>query len=308
MPLKRTPPKTTASAPSQLTAPELKIQSSSSEQEIHRLGAAESEKCTAVSRRPKRLKADSSDVQISAFMTEMRAMFTDLKKQQDQKMEKIYSAIEEIKIQNNDIRTSVEFLSLKYDTLIEEINDVKVKCKDNQSYIKALEEKADKLEKSARSTCIEIKNIPIKTPESKDCLLKCLRDLGEILNVPIQSHEVKDIYRIGSKDPKNKTIIAEFTSALMKEKILRSYKKFNKEHSKLCTENLKISGPAKPIFISENLTAKMKRIFYVAREFAKSNEYRYCWSSNGKIFIREKEGAALHMIKEESDLNLIKKV
>lgn len=308
MPLKRTPPKTAARAPSQLTAPDLKIQYSSSEQETHGLGSAESENCTDASRRPKRKKADTSDVQMNAFMTEMRAMFIDLKEQQDQKMEKIYSAIEEIKIQNNDIRASVEFLSLKYDTLLEEIHDVKAECKDNQSYIKALEEKVDKLEKNTRSTCIEIKNIPIKTPESKDCLLKCLRDLGEILNVPIQSHEVKDIYRIGSKDPKNKTIIVDFTSALMKEKIIRSYKKFNKEHSKLSTENLKIGGPAKPIFISENLTAKMKRIFYVAREFAKSNEYRYCWSSNGKIFIREKEGAVLHMIKEESDLNLIKKV
>lgn len=307
MPLQRTPPTATAPVKPKLTAPELTIQYSSSEQDLRGNQSADTDNTTLTSRRPKRKRTETSDGQITAFMSEMRALFTDLKEKQDQKMEKIYSAIEEIKTQNNDIRASVEFLSIKYDTLLNEIHDVKEECKENQNYTMALEEKIDKLEKNARSTCIEIKNIPVNSSESKDCLIKNLRDLGQVLSVPIQAHDVKDVFRIGSKDPKNKIIIAEFTSSLMKEQIIRMYRKFNKGPSKLSTENLKLSGPAKPIFISENLTAKMKRLFYLAREFAKSNGYSYCWSSNGKIFIREKEGAPLHLVKEESDLNLIKK-
>lgn len=80
------------------------------------------------------------------------------------------------------------------------------------------------------------------------------------------------------------------------------YKKFNKEGSRLSTEHLSISGPAKPVFVSENLSPKLKRLFYLARDFASSNEYRYCWVKNGKIFLREKDGAQHLMIKNESDL------
>lgn len=310
MPLKRTPPTKATPEPgsSKLVAPELNMQYSSSEQDLHGNQSADTDNSTQVSRRPKRKVTETSVGQITTFMSEMRAMFNDLKEQQNLKMEKICSAIEEIKIQNSDIRASVEFLSSKYDTLLGEIHDVKSECKDNQNYVRALEEKVDKLEKNARSTCIEIKNIPVKTSETKDSLLKNLRDIGHILNVPIQSQDVKDVFRTGSKDPNDRTIIAEFTSTLTKERIIRAYRKFNRGPSKLSTENLKLSGPVKPVFISENLTPKMKRLFYLAREFAKSNEYGYCWSSNGRIFIREKEGAPLHWIKEESDLKKTEKI
>lgn len=52
-------------------------------------------------------------------------------------MDKIFSAIEELKIQNSGIRASVEFLSIKYHTLLDELHDVKEECKDNQKYFKA---------------------------------------------------------------------------------------------------------------------------------------------------------------------------
>lgn len=85
----------------------------------------------------------------------------------------------------------------------------------------------------------------------------------------------------------------------MKELIIRTYKIYNKGLSKLSTENVKLSGPRKPIFISEILMGKIKRLFYLASEFAKVNGYSLCWSSNGKIFIVEKEGAPLPLIRNK---------
>lgn len=53
----------------------------------------------------------------------------------------------------------MELLSNKYDTLLDEIHNIKEECKDNQIYVRALEEKVDKLEKNSRSIHIKIKNI-----------------------------------------------------------------------------------------------------------------------------------------------------
>ncbi|KAL4708006.1 hypothetical protein ACJJTC_010622 [Scirpophaga incertulas] len=61
-------------------------------------------------------------------------------------------------------------------------------------------------------------------------------------------------------------------------------------------------GPSKPIFISENLTAKVKKLFYLSREFAKTHAYKFCWVTNGKIFLRKKENGTLSRIERESDL------
>lgn len=130
-------------------------------------------------------------------MSEMRVMFTDLKEKQDQKMDQIFSKV------------YVELPStVKYDAFLDEIRDVKEAYKDNQNYIKALEVKLDKVEKSAHSIYQNFnKNIVVNTFKSKDRLLKNLRVLGQILNVSIQSRDVNDIFRIDSKDPNYNTRI-----------------------------------------------------------------------------------------------------
>lgn len=50
----------------------------------------------------------------------------------------------------------------------------------------------------------------------------------------------------------------------------------------------------------------MRRIFYLAREFAKENNYNYCWSSRGFVYLREKENAPFIRIMNESDLDQLK--
>lgn len=116
--------------------------------------------------------------------------------------------------------------------------------------------------------------------------------------------EVKDAFRINNKDAAKRTVIVDFTSVLLEEKFVSKYRKGIKENNRLTTEKLRISGPSKPIFISENLTAKLKKLFFLAREHAKANDFKYCWVSNGKIFLRKREGGPLMRVNSEADLSL----
>lgn len=260
------------------------------------------ESSTKKSQRQKRKRTNTTDAQLAKFMSEMKGLFSDFKEQQEQKLNKIYSTIEEIKLQNTDIRTSIDFLSGKYECITMEIDALKKEVARNQDYIITMQDKLEKIERSSRSTCLEIRNIPFGKSETKTILSKTVTDIVKVLNLKMETQDIKDIFRIKTKNPENKTIIVELSSVIMKERILNAYKKFNKTNGKLNTTSLRIPGPPKPVFLSENLTAKMKRLFYLARDFAKSNDYSYCWSTGGKIFIRKKEGAPLHWIKEETDL------
>ncbi|KAJ8704357.1 hypothetical protein PYW08_013081 [Mythimna loreyi] len=222
-------------------------------------------------------------------------------------MEQLCVSVEQIKMQNLNIQTTVNFLSENYDDLKNKLQHLEVQLeterKNNLACLKTLEDRLESLERGARSSCVEIRNIPFNKSESKEGLLNTVIKIGSTLNVPFQPQEVKDIFRIGSKDSENRTIVVDFTSNLRKEKFIQMYKKYNKENSKLSTETLKISGPSKPVFVSENLSPKMKRLFFLARDYASTNDYRYCWIKNGKIFMREKDGAQHIMIKDESGLS-----
>ncbi|CAH2095924.1 unnamed protein product [Euphydryas editha] len=251
----------------------------------------------------KRKRAESEDDNIlHDFMQEMRHMFQELKKHQEKKVEEVCSAVDSI-------RSSVEFLAQKYDSVIDKLNKLETNRTSDAKYIKSLENRIEILERSARSTCLEIRNIPTAKSETKDDLLNVVSSVGNVLKTPIQSYEVKDVYRIKTKDPLNKTIIVDLSSNILKEKIITSLRKFNKYNNgsnKLSTEHLKISGPSKQVFISENLTSKMKRLYFLCRDFAKTNGYRYCWLSHGKIFLRKKEGAPFYRIDSEPDLMKLK--
>ncbi|KAG6439464.1 hypothetical protein O3G_MSEX000794 [Manduca sexta] len=249
---------------------------------------------------------NNNDKQLTAQISEIKQMFLDFKTLQEQKFEKLYTSFEEIKKQNIDIHSSINYLSNSYDTLKDQLQKLETERQTNLQYIKTLEDKLDKLESSSRSTSIEIRNIPIQKQESKQTLLSTINTIGTAISAPVEQLQIKDIYRINSKDKDNRPIIVDFTSVLTKENFINMYKKINKDKSKLTTDTIKISGPSKPIFISENLTPKMKRLFFLSRDIAKTKEYKYCWVSHGKIFLRKFDGSSIIQIKSENDIDCLR--
>lgn len=246
----------------------------------------------------RRKRPHSTD--LHELMDEMRNMFKDFKDEQSKRFDQLCSIVE-------DVRSTVDFWVDKHDQLQTRVEQLEVGRMADAQHIKTLEDRLDYLERGSRSTCLEVRNFPTSAAESKSALLESFIRTCKILNVPLEHYEVKDIFRMNnSKDPAQRTIIVDLTSCLLKEKVITMYRRFNKGTSKLSTEHLRMSGPPRPIFISENLSSKMKRLFYLAREFAKANDFMFCWVSHGKIFLRKRENGPLVRVTNEADLENIK--
>lgn len=132
---------------------------------------------------------------------------------------------------------------------------------------------------------------------------------GSVLNIPVQTSDIWNIYRVPSKSTSaNMPVIVEFTTTIMKENFLQSVKNYNRKNSrnKLNSLHLKIEGPELPIYISENLTSNGRRLYSAARKFASEQKFDFCWTSNGRVYLRKKEGDPLRRIEFESDLEKIK--
>ncbi|CAG9138041.1 unnamed protein product [Plutella xylostella] len=299
MPLNRTPTRELTAKPIQLVS---NLKHCSSEPALNDNPTATGP--ASASRTIKRKRSDSEGLEV--FMDEMRTLFKELKNTQAEKIEKLFTAVEEIKSQNYEIRASMEFISQKYDEFKLQLEKLERDHAKSHEYIQSLEEKIDTLERGQRSTCLEIRNIPCNKPETKEMLLKTVTEISRKLNVKMDSQEVKDIFRTKNKDPKKTTVILDLTSVLTKEKVIQMFKKYNKEKPRLSTEDLKLPGPSQPIFISENLSAKMKRVFFLARDFAKMNNFKFCWTSSGKIFLRKTEGEGPILIRCENDIIKLK--
>lgn len=295
MPLKRTPPKTQQVAGSDTTS---NVPTDTDNESTS----------NAVTRT--RTRKRQHDDELTVFMREMKDTFEKFKKEQDQKYTMLLSSVNAIKDQNSEIKIAMDFISKQYDDMEKKLASMTSERKVFQARIQQLESKIDTMERSQKGTSIEVKNIPPIKGESKTELLKLVDNISQTLNMQILNTEIRDIYRINTKNVNNKPIIVDFTSAIAKEKLLSRVKQYNKDNKdcKLNTSHFHISGPQKPIYITENLTAKCRKLYAQAREYAKMNDYSFCWISSGRVFLRQKEGTTHLRIDTEEDLAKLKSV
>ena len=119
----------------------------------------------------------------------------------------------------------------------------------------------------------------------------------------LQKTDIRDIFRINKKEG-IPTIIVDFVHPKTKQDIVKKVRNFNKKNSsnKLNTSHIKLQGPSKPIYVSECLTQKAQRLYYLARNFAKDNLYQFCWTSRGRVYIKRAEEEKQILIDTAADL------
>lgn len=302
MPLKRTPPKTDSPAaavfktPLQHYASDTNLTETPSQEFVLSKASSLTSVTSHNSKRKRQNSSDHSSVTDELSRSEILELFSSLKEGQELKFSAILTSIHEVKV-------VMDSMSHKYDEVLQRLDFLEEEKKGYDNKIKFLENKVEFLERYTRGTSIEIRNIPQDSKETKEELGTILRKAAVALDVPLDSSEIRDVYRIATKSGP-KTIIADFTTVSLRDKFIGGFKKCIKgnQTNKFTTTTLKISGPSQPVFISENLTQKDRRLFFLAREFARSSGYSFCWTSFGRIFMRKSEGSPHLRISCENDL------
>lgn len=293
MPLRRTPP------PASLPVPP---QHHVSEPNIRDLAPhiQSDEPPSFVSTRNKRKHNDD----LSTVKEEFAELFSKWSADQNTKFSVLLTSMNVLKEQNVDILKSIEFMSHKYDEAIKKLEVLEADRNTDRQHINFLENKIEAMERSLNKSTIELRNVPKNPTETKKDLTSIVQNLGEALNIPIQHSDLRDVFRINTKSQQNKPIIAELSNTMLRDNILKSIKSYNNQNrdSKFNTSNLKIDGPVKPVYVAEKLTYQAKKIYAVAREFAKSQNIAFCWISHGIVYLRKLEGSPAVRINCESDL------
>lgn len=214
-----------------------------------------------------------------------------------------------IQINSAEIMKSVELFGNCLGDLENKIYVMEQERKEFTDYLSKIDEKLDRLERNSIKTSVEIRNVPKVHKETKlslyDTALKLFNSLGNA----IPKSDIRDVYRAPSKSTDSKsTIIIEFTDTLTKNNFLSTSKEFNNKNpsNRLNNNHLGIGGERHPIYVSEHLTAKMKRFHFLARDVAKYAHYEYCWISNGQVYLRKREGLPYIRIKSEAQLHELK--
>lgn len=216
-----------------------------------------------------------------------------------------------IKETNDEIAASMVFINKQYEDIKSGLEKLQKERQEHRQCLEKLERKVQDLQFKSRSSCIEIRNIPIKDKETTEDLAKTVCNIGLTVGTSITSSDIRDVYRQPGKPGSTRPVIAEFQTVQLKSTTLSSVRTFNTSkktvYEKLNTEHINIPGMRQPVFVADYLPPSSKKLFHLSREFAKQNGFSYCWSSNGNVFLRKAQGEKQILISSEICLENLKK-
>lgn len=256
--------------------------------------------------RNKRYRAEVSPSDFTSLRDEMRELFRSFTAAQKQELNEIKANLQAIQTTNSSIETSISVLASQNEEFQKRIDQLESEKKKDREYISALEEKIEDLHRLTRKNNIEIKNVPKRNPESKEDLIGMTLKLSSNINLGMVANDIKDIFRLeGKQGSKTSTIIVELGSTLLKNDLLKKTKSFNrKNRNKLQAKHLGHTVEENtPVFISEQLTPRGARLYFLARDLVKTKKYKYCWTSFGKVFVRRDDTSRVITIFNETQVH-----
>lgn len=202
---------------------------------------------------------------------------------------------------------SVKFMSNQFDNfgkqLSKVLNFIKELKEENKSLketncklkvdISSLTKKINVLEQNAIISNVEIIGVPEQ--KNENCV-EVVQNIATKLGVKLS---VLNAFRMYSKySDRLKKIIAKINSSEDKQQLMDFAKK-----RKLSTKHLNENWENGNIFINNELTAFNRDLFYKTRMFAKSNNFKFVWFKDLKIFLKKDENSKAYIVQDDLDLS-----
>ena len=131
----------------------------------------------------------------------------------------------------------------------------------------------------------------------------CLRLFSLIGAKDVTLSDIDIAHRVPARKPSKdrpNAIVCRFTRRLAKNKVLACRKNvFNVTSEQL---GLDPSVSVERLNIFEHLSPRQQDLFYEAKKFKKTYNYKYCWVKDGIVFLRETDESSKYKLKKEQDL------
>ena len=215
--------------------------------------------------------------------------------------------IEALNTRCQQIEKSQDFLSSKYDQFIENFNTIKKQMEGTEARVNRQDEtlcnvqdcidelysQVDEIQQYSRRDCVEIDGIPI-LPE--DDPKQLVQEVASLIGVNVSEEHVSVVHRLPDSKNSKDRIIVKMVQRSKRDEIYRNRRKLNgksiKDLPSVARQQLPFNVNAgKKIFINESLTPYRRRLFGRINAFKRENNFRFIWTMNGKVYLKQSENS-----------------
>ena len=167
--------------------------------------------------------------------------------------------------------------------------------------VKRVTNQLNDIEQYSRRLCVNIAGIPENSNEGAKSIVL---ELSTITGAHLELGDIDVAHRIGRPKPgKTRTIIARFTTLSQRQAF------YNARRALRCAgapPGSRLSGDIlAKTFISDNLTQQNEFLMYQARQLKKKGKVFAAWSDQGKLKVKETQGASTKIFKSVDDLRAL---
>ena len=267
-----------------------------------------------------------SDTRMSISSVSAEQLAKILDEKLEEKLVPLNQTVMELRKALDEVIKHSKFIDERYDELLRQIKTCNEERKalllENKVLKKTLHELEQKhttlLQESNeknqydRRECLEIRGIPQPDdgrPESTDQIVK---NVGNLVDVDITDQDISVSHRLPQRQRRSNgkmsrrnvgppPIIVKFTRRNIKERLYGARRKL----SDSTTSDLGYIEENK-IYLAESLTEMNRELFRACFSVKKELQYKFIWTQNGRIFLREnKESSVIH-IRSKADLDQLK--
>ena len=118
-------------------------------------------------------------------------------------------------------------------------------------------------------------------------------EIGQLMGMELTKHHVSIAHPLPStKNIKNR-LIAKFVHRDVKDEFYKKRKMIAAKTTKDLPSAARNGLINQKIHINESLTANRRKLFGIMNAFKKEHYYKYLWTVNGKILLRESDSSKL---------------
>ena len=149
-----------------------------------------------------------------------------------------------------------------------------------------------------RQDCLEITGVMA----NEDCPAEAIgKSVGNVIGVPLQDNDISIAYPISAyKEDAPPKLIVKFTRRSVRNKFYSNRRKLARKKAE-DLPNFNLSSEA-DVFIAELLTPFKKNLFGDVNKVKKKLKWKYIWTFNGRIFLRQDENKPSSSFNCEEDL------
>ncbi|XP_073961969.1 uncharacterized protein [Choristoneura fumiferana] len=258
-----------------------------------------------MSKNSKLNKGKSNDeIQTPDALAELRQLRQDLSemKTQNNEISLLRQEVIELKEQISILSVS---LTDKHAQFLTKLEQADFEIATLKSSVAHLQQQVNAQEQHSMRNELEIVGVPECDTEN---LTHILLTTSQIIGVQLLETDVDDIARVGPMRPRGSKLNSndDHKPRPIRVKLLRRQKrdellKAAKARRNLTSETI-VGGAPRKLYVNERLTRENRLLFREARLRATANSFRYCWTRNGVIYVRENDNKPSSRISSLDDL------